>query len=86
MSKSTKHKLVIGPDNDTLFVDRDDVKVRANLRADGAISQYELNFEFENEYDAFNTRKQIIASGEIDLANWTLISQREIFNPANVPF
>lgn len=91
--KANVHKLVIGPDNDTLFVDTDDLRIRANLRDNGTVKQYELNHEFEQQVEAFVARNHIIESGEINLDNWTQVSERSLgattsggFNPADLAF
>ena len=57
--------------------------IRVNVYGDdGSRSQYELNFSGFDEHEsmgseqyAFVIRKEIIASGRIDLNNWTLRQQ-----------
>lgn len=65
------------------FNGNDGPRIRINVyHDDGSRDTYELNFtEFDThesmstEQFAFVIRKEIIASGQIDLSNWTLIQQ-----------
>ena len=57
--------------------------IRVNVHGDnGSRSQYELNFSDFDKHESMDTdqyafviRKEIIASGRIDLNNWTLRQQ-----------
>ena len=92
--KSTKH--TIG-ERDTFNFNTQTRRINAFLRDDnGQVAQYELPVQFDEDVEGFVTRKHIIASGEIDLANWELVEVREEyvapsdnggqFDPNNIVF
>jgi hypothetical protein len=89
MSKSKQNIRKLG-ENDTVFVNTDELRVRANLRDGNTRQQYELNHEFGAEVECFVVRKAILQSGEIDLSNWTLVSefsgQSQGFDASQVQF
>lgn len=69
------------------FVNEDEAVIRVNIMDGNVKRQYQLNHEFPDKYEAYRGRKVVAAAGQIDLANWTLVSETVIeAETSNEPF